>query len=70
MKFTEEETEVVLRPYRIAKQYGCKFYCGSDAHHPNILDEAKTIFERTVNLLELTEEDKFTIRGIQSIQSL
>jgi len=64
MKFTDEETEVVLRPFRIAKQCGCKFYCGSDAHHPNTLDRAKAIFERAVDLLELTEEDKFIICGI------
>lgn len=64
MNFTEEEADVVLRPYRIAKQCGCKFYCGSDAHHPNTLDRAKAIFERAVDLLELTEEDKFIICGI------
>ena len=61
MNFAEEEAEVVLRPYRIAKQCGCKFYLGSDAHHPNTLDRAKEIFERAVDLLELTEEDKFII---------
>lgn len=64
MKFADVEADVVLRPYRIAKQCGCKFYCGSDAHHPNALDRAKTIFERAINYLELTEEDKFIIRGI------
>ena len=56
--------DVVLRPYIIAKQCGCKFYCGSDAHHPNALDRAKAIFERTIDLLKLTEEDKFIISGI------
>lgn len=65
MNFADEETEVVLRPYRIAKQCGCKFYCGSDAHHPDALDRAKAIFERAVDLLELTEEDKFIINNIE-----
>ena len=32
MNFAEEEAETVLRPYRIAKKCGCKFYLGSDAH--------------------------------------
>lgn len=62
MKFKDSETETVLRPYRIAKEVGCKFYMGSDAHHPKELDEAKTYFERAIDLLELTEDDKFILR--------
>lgn len=58
MKFAEEEADIVLRPYRIAKSCGCKFYCGSDAHHPAGLDKAKAIFERAVDMLGLKEEDK------------
>lgn len=46
MNFSENETDTVLRMYRIAKANGCKFYMGSDAHHPNDLDKAKPIFER------------------------
>lgn len=61
MKFKDEEAETVLRPYKIAKETGCKFYCGSDAHHPKELDEAKKVFERAIALLELTEEDKFIL---------
>ena len=61
-KFTDEEADFVLRPYRIAKKCGCKFYLGSDAHHPEIFDNAKAVFERAIDLLELTEEDKFIIR--------
>ena len=64
MNFAPEETDVVLRPYRIAKECGCKFYLGSDAHHPDGLDSAKEKFERAVDLLGLTEEDKFVIDGI------
>ncbi len=61
MKFTDEEADIVLRPYRIAKEQGCKFYCGSDAHKPAALDEAKAIFERAFDLLKLEEDDKFLI---------
>ena len=61
MNFAKEEADVVLRPYRIAKECGCKFYCGSDAHHPHELDRAKAIFERAIDMLELKEEDKFVI---------
>lgn len=61
MNFADKEADIVLRPYRIAKKCGCKFYLGSDAHHPNSLDAAPKIFERAVDMLELTEEDKFPL---------
>ncbi len=51
----------VLRPYQIAKEQGCKFYLGSDAHHPAELEHAKERFKRIVELLELTEEERFTL---------
>ena len=57
--FSEEETETVLRPLRIAKDCGCKFYFGSDAHTPEELKSAPRGFVRAVDLLELTEDDKF-----------
>lgn len=62
MNFAEGEADVVLRIYKIAKECGCKFYLGSDAHHPKGLDNAKAIFERSVEMLELTEDDKFIIK--------
>lgn len=61
MNFADGEADTVLRMYRIAKQCGCKFYCGSDAHQPEALDKAKSIFERAIDLLGLQEEDKFVI---------
>ena len=61
MCFTDEETDIILRPFRIAKQCGCKFYLGSDAHHPPELDSAKSIFERAIDFLQLEETDKFLI---------
>lgn len=57
--FENSETEVLLRPYKIAKACGCKFYLGSDAHFPNQLDEAIPLFKRAIDLLDLTEDDKF-----------
>jgi len=62
MRCTEKEAETILRPLHIAKQCGCKFYMGSDAHHPADLDEAKAIFERAIDWLELKESDKFLLR--------
>ena len=61
MKFTDAEADTVLRMFRIAKRCGCKFYCGSDAHTPEGLDEAPALFERAIDYLELTEDDKFHI---------
>lgn len=54
----EWDTDVFLRPYRIAKACGCKFYCGSDAHHPQEARQAPALFRRAVEVLELTESDK------------
>ena len=57
----EEEAETVLDVYKTAKECGCKFYCGSDAHHPDALDIAKSVFEDIIDRLGLTEDDKFHI---------
>ena len=61
MSFSDEEIDTVLRPFRIAKSCGCKFYLGSDAHHPASFEQTKEIFERAVTLLDLSENDKFHI---------
>lgn len=63
MSFKDEEAETVLRIFEIAKRCGCKFYLGSDAHHPKNLDNAKKIFERAIDCLELKESDKFHINN-------
>jgi len=60
-EFSETEADRVLRMYRIAKGCGCKFYFGSDAHHPKTFDIAKERFEKAVKLLNLTENDRFII---------
>ena len=62
MTFSDKEADTVLRPFRIAKSCGCKFYLGSDAHHPAEFTNTKKIFERAVSLLDLSEDDKFHIR--------
>ena len=60
-KFTDQEADEILRVYKIAKECGCKFYCGSDAHHPTAFATSKQLFEKAVDLLDLSEEDKFVI---------
>lgn len=62
MSFTDDEADTVLKMFRIAKTEGCKFYLGSDAHHPQELDKAPAIFERAIDFLNLTEQDKFYIK--------
>lgn len=62
MNFADNEADTVLRMFRIAKSCGCRFYMGSDAHHPKTLKNAKAIFERAIDALELTEDDKFYIK--------
>ena len=59
--YTEDEWNLILRPYRIAKSHGCKFYLGSDAHTVKGLEYAMQKHQRMVEDLGLTEEDKFTI---------
>ncbi|MCI8388439.1 MAG: hypothetical protein HFE63_08265 [Clostridiales bacterium] len=61
LSLTDETRDATLRPYRIAKSVGCKFYFGSDAHHPAGLAAEKANAENIIDLLELTEEDKFKI---------
>lgn len=61
MKYSDDEKDIILRPFRIAKECGCKFYLGSDAHHPSEYDEFFKTFERAITDLELTEDDKFHI---------
>ena len=62
MSFRDEEADIVLKMFRIAKQEGCKFYLGSDAHHPKGLEKAPKIFDRAIDYLKLTEDDKFHIK--------
>ena len=61
-KFPDELADTHLRMYRIAKECGCKFYLGSDSHNPNGFNEAPALFERAIDLLQLTEDDKFRLK--------
>ena len=53
-------SEIVQRPFRIARECGCKFYLGSDAHNVGNLQGAMSKFAAIINALELDESDKFT----------
>ena len=59
--YSEEDGEVILRPFRIAKECGCKFYYGSDAHKPREFG-VYTRFDRFAEALGLTEDDKFHVK--------
>lgn len=61
MDFEDGDADTVLRMFRIAKAAGCKFYLGSDAHHPAAFSRVREIFERAITLLDLKESDKFHI---------
>ncbi len=61
MTFEESEADTILRPFKIAKYMGCKFYLGTDAHNPSFFENAKEVFERAIECLGLTENDKFHI---------
>lgn len=59
LSYDEGEREEALRPYRIARECGCKFYFGSDTHHPDKLEKAPALFRATAEALGLTESDRF-----------
>ncbi len=56
---TEAEKESVLRPYKIAKKCGCKFYFGSDSHYPSDFENITENHLALVEALSLEETDKF-----------
>ncbi len=57
----EQSREIVLRIFRTAKECGCKFYLGSDAHSQKGMVFNHNVYERIISELNLTEEDKFII---------
>ncbi len=62
VEFADSEADTVLRMFRIAKECGCKFYLGSDLHSTKRPYESFIpLYERAIDLLGLTEEDKFVI---------
>lgn len=61
-KYDAEQIEHILRPYRLAKKCGCKFYFGSDAHGPEYYVKLRQRFEMIVEMLYLEEENKFSFQ--------
>lgn len=57
----EERREEHLRLFRIARDAGCRFYLGSDAHSPEAMEVMQARAERVITLLELTEEQRFRL---------
>lgn len=58
--YSESNLPRVLRPYKIAKTCGCKFYVGSDSHKVREQEEGYENLKAMVALLDLEESDKFT----------
>lgn len=58
-KYTPEGLQTVLRPFFIAKDCGCKFYLGSDAHTHGELSRAMENFDLMVRALDLGEDQKY-----------
>lgn len=52
-------SEEIMRPYFIAKDCGCKFYIGNDAHVLSTFVKYAPYSARAVEVLGLTEDDKF-----------
>ena len=50
-----------IRVFKIAKEAGCKFYLGSDAHAPEGFNGFRETMEKVVRELALTENDKLDI---------
>jgi len=62
MSFEWGGVDTVLRPFKIAKSCGCKFYLGTDSHHPKEFYGMREVYESVIDSLGLTEDDKFVIR--------
>lgn len=57
----DENPDVSLRLYRIAKEAGCKFYCASDAHSIEGYAGIEENLPRVIEALGLTEDDRYII---------
>ena len=57
--YSEEEFPHIMRPFVIAKERGCRFYFGSDAHNPEERVRAKADFAKIRDYLGLEESDRF-----------
>ncbi|MBQ7921711.1 MAG: hypothetical protein IJ325_03920 [Clostridia bacterium] len=57
--YTDEQLDRALRIYRIAAECDCRFYFGSDAHHPKNLEPAYQNGLMIIDKLGLDEDQKF-----------
>ena len=64
MTYLPEEENIILRPFRIAKEEGCKFYLASDSHTVKGFTLARAAFENAIEKLGLTENDKFLLSSL------
>ena len=48
--------------FNVAKDAGCKFYLGTDAHLPREFEGVTELFMSIIDILGLTEDDKFRLR--------
>ena len=58
--YTPQDLPRVLRPYKIARSCGCKFYLGSDTHRTEEQEKGFANLQAMVEVLDLEETDKFT----------
>lgn len=58
MRLGAKYGDTVMRMFRIAKEEGCKFYFGSDSHHPEEFASPLRYIKEAVETLDLTEDDK------------
>lgn len=56
-----KDEERMLRLYRLAKEEGCKFYLGSDAHHPDGLGVVTARAAEVCALLGLARDDCYRV---------
>lgn len=59
--YDDLQKQLILRPYKIAKECGCKFYFGGDTHHPRDREKIDKRFTEIRDLLDLQESDKFQL---------
>ena len=54
-----DDIRASFRVLKIAKDCGCKFYLGSDSHHPKDFFNSTKVFSYIIKELNLKENDKF-----------
>ncbi len=59
--YMDDQLRRVLRVFRLAKNAGCKFYFGSDAHSPDGFDHLPKLKEVCIRELGLTVDDEFCL---------